>query len=606
MALRAGLPSPRPCAEQVPHQVNQAIDLVSWANLVAFVALAVVALRQWRRRKEPTSAWAAAGFTTLGVVVLIGRILPEHPHALAERIVLRADIVVLLLFPFCLYRFTAAFDPASRRLTRVIGAMTAVLVLWTVALPRLPQSGQPRPHWFDAYLAAFLVHWTALSVIVALRLWRAGRGQPSVARRRMRLLGAAAGALTLALVFAVGSTEAHSPLALASGLLATLSAVAFLLGLAPPVLVRELWRRPEQQRLQDTIGSLMQLATNEQEVAVRVLAPSAAIVGACAVALRTADGVVVGTHNVPADAIRDPEHGGPDMLELPIPGGSLLVWTTPYAPFFGDEELRLLRTLGGLTGLALDRARLFGQERQMRLALEQADELKTTFVALAAHELRTPVASVNGLAQTLARMRDRLAPEQRAELENVLVAQTERLALLAEQLLDLSRLEAHAIEITPEPFRLRSRVEEIVETAAGEKADLVEVEVDERLEALADPSAFDRIVSNLITNALRYGDPPVVVRATRSDNHLHVAVEDHGPGVPPEFVSNLFERFTRSKQTRHRASGSGLGLAIARAYAQAHRGDLFYEPAEPSGARFKLVLPAEPVAAGNGRPPQSA
>ena len=215
---------------------------------------------------------------------------------------------------------------------------------------------------------------------------------------------------------------------------------------------------------------------------------------------------------------------------------------------------------------------------------------------------------MNGLAQTLVRMRDRLAPQQRAELESVLAAQTQRLALLAEQLLDLSRLEAQAIEIVPELFPLRSRVEEIVETAAGEKAELVEVEIDERLEACADPSAFDRIVTNLVTNALRYGDPPVVVRATRSDNHLHVAVEDSGRGVPPEFVSSLFERFTRSRETRNRASGSGLGLAIARAYAQAHRGDLVYEPAEPHGARFKLVLPAEPAATRNGNAgsPQAA
>src|SRR5207248_1231997 len=93
---------------------------------------------------------------------------------------------------------------------------------------------------------------------------------------------------------------------------------------APPAVGRELWRRPEQDRLQDAIGSLMQLATNEQEVAERVLVPSAAIVGARAVALRTADGTVVGTHNVPEDAIRDGEDTGPDVLELAIPGGSLL------------------------------------------------------------------------------------------------------------------------------------------------------------------------------------------------------------------------------------------------------------------------------------------
>jgi signal transduction histidine kinase len=94
-------------------------------------------------------------------------------------------------------------------------------------------------------------------------------------------------------------------------------------------------------------------------------------------------------------------------------------------------------------------------------------------------------------------------------------------------------------------------------------------------------------------NALRYGSAPVVVSAQRSDSHFRLAVEDRGPGVAPEFVPDLFERFTRSEDSRHRAGGSGLGLAIARSYAQAHRGDLFYEPAQPHGARFQLVLPAD-------------
>jgi signal transduction histidine kinase len=70
-----------------------------------------------------------------------------------------------------------------------------------------------------------------------------------------------------------------------------------------------------------------------------------------------------------------------------------------------------------------------------------------------------------------------------------------------------------------------------------------------------------------------------------------VAVEDRGPGVPPEFVPDLFERFTRSTKAQERGLGTGLGLAIARSYAHAHRGELVYEPALPTGARFELVLP---------------
>jgi signal transduction histidine kinase len=580
--------------------LDEAVAVVSWLNVVAFVGLAVLALRRWRARKDGTGAWAAAGFVTLGVVVVVGRILPEEPTLLAERIVLRADIVLLLFFPYFLYRFTWDFSQPSQRLTRIVTTMTAALLLWTIALPRLPQPEEPRPAWFQMYVVAFVIHWSVLSIVVAWRLWRAGRGEPSVTRRRMQMLSLASTGITLALVL-VAFAPQDSTLALVSGLLAIFSAISFALALAPPELVRVVWRRPEQLRLQEAIGSLMQLATSQQEVASRVLAPMAAIVGARGVLLRNSVGEVVGTYNVQPAVVERLEQGErpasidgeSPIVELDIPGdGSLLVWTTPYTPYFGEEELRLLRTLGALTGLALDRARLFAQEREGRLALEQANEVKANFVALAAHELRTPITTVNGVAQTLTARREQLSATQRSDIEDALVLQTARLVQLTDQLLDLSRLDAQVIRIAPRHFPVRERIEELIATTAGGRAAVVHVEIDPRLEALADPDAFDRIVSNLIANALRYGEPPVVVRAERTATDFRVCVEDHGPGVAPEFVPSLFERFTRSAATQTTAAGTGLGLAIARSYARAHSGDVTYVPAQPNGSCFELVLPA--------------
>jgi two-component system, OmpR family, sensor histidine kinase MtrB len=99
------------------------------------------------------------------------------------------------------------------------------------------------------------------------------------------------------------------------------------------------------------------------------------------------------------------------------------------------------------------------------------------------------------------------------------------------------------------------------------------------------------MLSNLISNALRHGEPPVTVMAARRDTHLRLAVEDRGQGVRREFVPRLFDRFARSTESRGRTDGSGLGLAIAQAYARAHGGDIVYEPAVPHGARFELVIP---------------
>jgi signal transduction histidine kinase len=275
-----------------------------------------------------------------------------------------------------------------------------------------------------------------------------------------------------------------------------------------------------------------------------------------------------------------------------------VVETTPYAPFFGQDELAMLRTLGALTALALDRVRLFVQEHESRLALERANETMANFVALAAHELRTPITSIHGFVHTLNHLGDRLSEETRREVSETLEQQTVRMAMLVEQLLDLSRLDADAVEIAPQRFRVRDRIADLVGSIVADRVSAVTVEVNEELEAEADPNAFDRIVTNLITNAFRYGDPPVVVRAECSAFDFRVTVEDRGTGVPAEFVPDLFERFTRSDRTRERATGTGLGLAIARSYARAHGGDLVYEPAQPHGARFRLVLPADRLTTG--------
>jgi two-component system, OmpR family, sensor histidine kinase MtrB len=184
-----------------------------------------------------------------------------------------------------------------------------------------------------------------------------------------------------------------------------------------------------------------------------------------------------------------------------------------------------------------------------------------------------------------------LAESDRLALRDALRGQTARLRHLIEHLLDLSRFDLMAIQLSPECLRLRPKIEELVRAVAGAPAEAVKIAVSPDLEARVDPNALDRMLSNLIANALRHGEPPVTVTAVRRDTHLRLAVEDRGEGVRREFVPRLFDRFTRSPESRGRTDGSGLGLAIAQAYARAHGGDIVYEPGVPHGARFELVLP---------------
>jgi signal transduction histidine kinase len=568
-------------------------DVLGHVNVFVFAAIALVCLWQWRRRRDEPARWAALTFALLGAVALAGEILDavygeDGAGAWTDKVI----VALIALFPYLLFRFGASFGPPRREVEVAAAALTALVVAWAFFV-EIPAEGTAWPAAFTAFIAALLTQWTLLSVYVALRLWRAGGGQPTVVRYRVRLLSFGTIALSVVLIVAgAGGGTQPAWLEVTSGLLTLLSALTFLVGFAPPLFLREIWRRPERSVLREGIDELVRFAATPAEITARVLPRMARVVGARGVGLLDEKGAVLGTHGVDPAALEQHEKEL-EVVRLPFPSGSLVIWANPYAPFFGEEEFALLRSLGSMTMLALESSRLFAQEREARVALEEADEMKSQFVALASHELRTPAAVIHGIAATLQMRGEELEREQLLQLRRTLYEQTDRLRRLVDQLLDLSRLEAHTVRIDPKPLWVRSRVEEVILMVAGERAKDIDIAVPPDLQAIVDADAFDRVVSNLIVNALRYGEAPIRVFAEQPDRYFRLSVEDRGHGVPPEFVPQLFERFTRSRKAPAGTGGAGLGLAIAQSYAQAHGGDLLYEDAEPHGARFKLVLPAK-------------
>jgi signal transduction histidine kinase len=245
---------------------------------------------------------------------------------------------------------------------------------------------------------------------------------------------------------------------------------------------------------------------------------------------------------------------------------------------FTDDDVDLLELVAARVAVAIERARL--HEETLRL-----EQLQASFVAIASHELRTPATAVYGVLSTLARRGDDISGELRERLVRVGVEQGERLRRLLDELLDLSRLDAVAVAVNPKPVVVRSVLEEIA-SAAVPPGTSVTIEASRDLAAVIDPHVLDRVVSNLLSNAVTYGAPPVVVTAERRGTHLRIAVSDGGPGVPDELRPRLFERFARGDE----ANGTGLGLSIARSYARAHGGDIVYEP-DHGGARFVLIVP---------------
>jgi signal transduction histidine kinase len=249
---------------------------------------------------------------------------------------------------------------------------------------------------------------------------------------------------------------------------------------------------------------------------------------------------------------------------------------------FTRDEVELLQLVSERVAIAIERAQLHEE-------LIQLDQLKLNFVAIASHELRTPATSVYGVLKTLADRGRELNDELREELLLVGVEQGERLRRLLEELLDLSRLDARAISVDPRPVVLKAALTDVVHGALP-SSDAVDLDIPDDLAAVVDPLVLERVVSNLLENAMRYGAPPIRIEAHQRDRHLRVAVEDAGPGVPKELEGRIFDRFARGGPGGQ--AGHGLGLAIARAYAQAHGGDLVYDP-RPGGARFELLIPQE-------------
>lgn len=277
------------------------------------------------------------------------------------------------------------------------------------------------------------------------------------------------------------------------------------------------------------------------------------------------------------------EKGIESMLGVPLlVGGDAIgvMHVGSLAPRrFTNDDVELLQLVAQRVAIAIERAKLHEQARQF-------DQLKLNFVAIASHELRTPATSIYGALTTLVQ-RLELPPETREELIQMAYQQSDRMRRLIEQLLDLSRLDARAIRVVPHPIVLSSVLAEIVSGSVpqGLRAD---VDVPPDLAAVADPLALERVLTNLLTNAVRHGAAPIRLSAVRKDASLRISVEDSGSGVPEELRDRLFDRFSRADS----GVGSGLGLAIARAYAHAMGGELFYREGAP-GARFELVIPQD-------------
>ncbi|HET7357691.1 MAG TPA: PAS domain S-box protein [Nocardioidaceae bacterium] len=223
--------------------------------------------------------------------------------------------------------------------------------------------------------------------------------------------------------------------------------------------------------------------------------------------------------------------------------------------------------------------------------LRESAQEQAQFLAVTAHELRTPIGVLAGSSDTLSQHWNELTEEEREDLLAAMASSAGRLRRLLADLLTVSRLQASALRMTVEAIPVARAVERAVTgiRRTWPDADVV-ADVPEDLMASGDPDRLGQALDNLLTNALRHGAPPVLVSARRASSLVEIRVTDHGPGVSPAIRPQLFERFATGRSQ----GGTGLGLFIVRELARAQGGDAFYEggtPESPAGA-FVFTLPA--------------
>ncbi len=230
--------------------------------------------------------------------------------------------------------------------------------------------------------------------------------------------------------------------------------------------------------------------------------------------------------------------------------------------------------------------------------LRELEGARQEFVANVSHELRTPLSLIKSAAETLLDG-TKSDPAALDRLLQIIDRHADRLTLLIDDLLLLSKLDSERLVLHRQPSPLRAAVQEVFEDlSARARSRQVRLEnaIADGLVASADPDRLRQVLSNLVDNGIKYGRPGGVLTVTAAaltGGRIEVCVRDDGPGIPREALARVFERFYRVDKARSREQGgTGLGLAIVKHAVQAHGGEVRVESEPGQGAAFYFTLPA--------------
>lgn len=283
--------------------------------------------------------------------------------------------------------------------------------------------------------------------------------------------------------------------------------------------------------------------------------------------------------------------GAPIRVEGEIAGVLTAGRTRPGG--YGQPAIAAFQLLADHAGRALTLSRLIDEDRQLLERLKSLHALQEDFVATVSHELRTPLTVIDGLAETLETHGSALTDAQAAQLLSRLRANTTTLATIVTSLLDAARLDRGLVEVEEGVVDLWDLVEACVARLSPILTEhRLELELDDAL-VLGDGDLLARVVDNLLTNAQRHTPPGTTVRIQTqvADGTCTVTISDDGPGIPPEDLATITERFTRGGDLHTRSTrGLGLGLALADQVLRLHGTRLQVTSPPGTGAQFRFRL----------------
>jgi two-component system sensor histidine kinase KdpD len=291
---------------------------------------------------------------------------------------------------------------------------------------------------------------------------------------------------------------------------------------------------------------------------------------------------------------------GAQALYLPLVGPSGLVGVLAIKPenrqlFRVPEQRYLLESFASQIALAIDRALLTEKARSVLVRIE-TEQTKNTLLRSISHDLRTPLAVIKGSAGTLLELGKRRRNQEETDLLDSIIEETVHMTSLIEKLLSMTRLESEQITLNQQWQPL----DELVASALGRLEPLaggrtLRARIPDDTLVLADPVLLEQVLYNLLENAVKYTpeNAHIDLVATNGREGTTITVEDDGPGIPPEELEKIFDKFYRGKAVvRGERGGTGLGLAICRMAVRLHGGRIWAENREGGGARFVFTLPS--------------